>query len=176
MKFNKWKQITVLVMAAAALAVTQLSAMADPTALTYPTGSPNFSTPDTNAIPLVLTNGAGVTFPANGTNSLEKAVRQDHGLSVFVTVVTTNAAVGGQTLGWDTSPDGTLYTTTQPLKWTLPANGAGTNTYWTNWPAAQLNNVRDIQLTTVTNAAVGTGNTNTATITKLIYSQSGNLP
>ena len=175
MKFNKLK-IAVLT-AVACLGVIGVAAVhADSTTLTYPTGSPNFNTPDTLAIPLVLTNGAGAAFPANGTNSLEKAVRQDHGLSVFVTVVTTNASAAGQTLGWDTTPDGALYTTTQPLKWTLPANGAGTNSYWTNWPATVLNNVRGLQLTTATNAAVGTGNTNTARITALIYSQSGNAP
>jgi hypothetical protein len=151
------------------------------TPTTYPDGAPNFNTPDNFATPLTLTNGQAVAFPANGTNSLEKVIRQDHGLSVFVTVISSNGIGGNDTLTWDVTPDSTVYTTTHPFSWTFPTAASApatltTNVYWTNWPAAVLNNVRGIQLTGATNALVGGGPTTNSVTLKLSYSQSGNQP
>ena len=168
--------------AAAALAMVVLEdlnkpAEAQPTSpQVYPSAAPNFYRLDTNAISsLTLTNGQAVTFPGDGTNSLEISVRQDHGLSMFVQVVSTNALSSAVKLGWDLSYDGNITngTTTGPLTWTLPANFVGTNTYWTNFPASFLNNIRTLQLTSATNSLVGGGNTNTVRVTKLAYSYSG---
>ena len=155
----------------ALLAASALPAWAD-TPLTYPTGAPNFMTPDTNGFPLLLAANTTTNFPANGTNSLEKYVRQDHGLSVFVTVISTNAGGTTETLGWDVTGDGTVYTANHPLTFAVPANFVGTNTYWTNWPATVLSNVRQIQLTTATNALVGGGPTTNSATYYLRYSYS----
>ena len=94
---------------------------------------------------------------------------------MFVQVVSTNALSSAVKLGWDLSYDGNITngTTTGPLTWTLPANFVGTNTYWTNFPASFLNNIRTLQLTSATNSLVGGGNTNTVRVTKLAYSYSG---
>ena len=161
----------------------------------------------TNAIPasLFLTNGqaanwvysslgsvSGLNQPTNGPFVL--TVRQNQGVSVFVTVISSNAclspAAGAVTLGWDVSPDRLNDTTTQPLKFTVPtANsyyGAGsavatnlsagllaTNVYWTNWPSAVLSNVRTLQLTTATNALENVGINTNSVIIQLRYSYSG---
>ena len=146
-------------------------AQADP----YSVYQPNFYRQDTNATPLTLTNGQAKVFPANGTNSYEQTVRPNTGLSVFVTVVSSNSVGGTGKLGWDVTPDGNSYTTTQPLTFTFPTAAAvtgalSTNTYWTNWPATVLNNVRQIQLTTATNALVGGGPTTNSATYYLWYS------
>jgi Tfp pilus assembly protein PilE len=153
------------------LALCALPAWSQPTTLTYANGAPNFVTPDTNAFPLTLAASAGTNYTANGTNSLDKTLRQDHGVSAFVTVISTNASATTVTLGWDVTEDGTSYTTTRPIQWAVPANFVGTNTYWTNWSSLQVNNLRQMQLTLATN--------NSAYTVKLInfqYSQSGNQP
>lgn len=144
---------------------------------------PNFYRQDTNATPFTLTNGGAATFAANSTNSYEQVVKQNNGLSVFVQVISSNSLAGNGTLGWDVTPDGSTYTTTEPLKFTFPqANTSNnvaqvsgllaTNLYWTNWPASTLNNVRDIQLTTATNALVGGGPTTNSCTYKVWYSYS----
>ena len=160
----------------AALALEDVNQPAEATGQVYPSAAPNFYRLDTNAISaLTLTNGANVTFPPDGTNSLEISIRQDHGLSVFVQVISTNALSVAETLHWDTSFDGNITngTTTGPIAFTVPANFVGTNEYWTNFPASYLNNISTIQLTSCTNAAVGGGNTNTVRIGRLAYSYSG---
>lgn len=145
--------------------------------LTYPEGAPNAYQLDAVAFPLTLTNGQSVTFPANGTNSLDLTLRQDHGLSVFVQVASTNVNSAGTILGYDTTPDGTTYTTTRPLQLTVPGNFVGTNVYWlTNWSALQVNNFRQIQLTLATNQLVGGGVSNAVVIQKVWYSYSANQP
>ena len=141
----------------------------------YSVYQPNFYRQDTNATPLTLTNGQARVFPANGTNSYEQTVRPNTGLSVFVMVVSSNSVAGNSKLGWDVSHDGTIYTTTQPLTFTFPTAAAvtgtlSTNVYWTNWPGTVLNNVRDLQLTTATNALVGGGPTTNSATYYLWYS------
>jgi hypothetical protein len=148
---------------------------AQPVTFTYPEGGPNAYVLDPAAFPLTLTNGQSVTFPADGTNSLAQSVRQDHGLSVFVTVASTNALSDSTILGFDTTPDGITFTTTHPLLLTVPGNFVGTNTYWlTNWPSTQINNLRQIQLTLATNQLVGGGVSNAVVIKKFWYSYSVN--
>lgn len=156
-------------------------ARAQPTVLT-PVGqqTPNAMTPDNTAFPLVLTNGQSVTITGGSTNSLAKAVRQDHGMSVFATVTSTNAASVGQYLYFDVTGDGTAYTANHPFAFYVPSNFVGTNTYWTNWPATSFNNFRKVQFTGASNSITGTAgaagsNTNTVTL-KLSYSQSTAYP
>ena len=138
---------------------------------------PNFYRTDTNASPLTLTNGGAAVFPQNGTNSIEQTVKQNTGLSVFVTVISSNSVGGTGKVGFDVTPDGTVYTTTQPLSLSFPTAAAvtgtlATNVYWTNWPAATLNNVRQIQWTTATNALVGGGPTTNTVKYSVTYSYS----
>ena len=184
MKFNSLKKIgrgiTLLVAAAAVLARTQLPAMADPTPLTYPTGSPNFHVSDMNAFPLTLAASAGTNYTAGSTNSYMRTIRQDHGLSLVASVTvknaTTNALTGNHTFGFDLADDASLFTTGQPVTWTFPLTtpASSTNTYvvWTNLPASMLNNMRTIQCTLVTNTLSG----GTEKVNRLDYSQSGNNP
>ena len=178
MKFENRKSIVSLAaLLMAALAILALWEILPAQADTFSVYQPNFYRQDTNATPLTLTNGQAATFPAGGTNSYKQTVRQNVGLSVFVTVISSNSVGGTGKLGFDLTPDGTVYTTTQPLTFTFPTAAAvtgtlSTNTYWTNWPSTVLNNVRQIQLTTATNALVGGGPaTNSATI-NLRYSYS----
>ena len=138
---------------------------------------PNFIRSDTNAFPLLLTNGAAKTFTAGGTNSYKLTLKQNTGLSVFVTVISSNPAAGNVGLGWDLAGDTNTITTTQPLKFLVPAAAATTgtlctNVYWTNWPASVLSNVRYLQLTTATNALVGGGPTTNSVSLQLKYSYS----
>ena len=145
--------------------------------LTYPEGAPNAYQLDVYAFPLTLTNGQAVTFPANGTNSLDLTIRQDHGLSLFAQVVSTNVNSAPTTLGFDTTPDGTVYTTTRPLIATVPGGFVGTNVYWlTNWTSAQVNNFRQMQLTLASNNVVGGGVSNAVVVQKFWYSYSANQP
>lgn len=118
-----------------------------------------------------FTNGQARTFTANATNTLELTLPQDSGISIFVTTICTNANGTAQLLGWDVSADGTNFTSNRPLKFSVPGNATGTNTYWTNVPATFLNNLRSIQLTLATNViVVGADNSNTVTIPKIVYS------
>jgi hypothetical protein len=132
---------------------------------------PNFYWTDTNAGPVTLTNGQAIRFP-NGPNSLTNnngtallvTAPQQRGLSVFVTVISSNSVGGPLNLGWDVTPDNNTFTTKEPLQFSVPtaANATGTlvtNTYWTNWSVATFNNVRSIQLSTATNGLVGGGPT-----------------
>jgi hypothetical protein len=145
--------------------------------LTYPEGAPNSAPLDTYAFPLTLTNGQAVTFPANGTNSLDQTIRQDHGLSVFVQVVSTNINSAPTVLGFDVTPDGVSYTANHPLQATVPGGFVGTNIYWlTNWTSLQVNNFRQIQLTFATNNLVGGGVSNAVVVQKFWYSYSANQP
>ncbi len=158
---------------------------------------PNFYRVDTNAgiFPLTLTNGgaANWVYTANGSISglnqptnapYVLTLRQDKGLAVFVTVISSNSQGGLATIGFDVTPDRVTETTTQPLKFAVPtANYSNnlaltsgiltTNTYWTNWPAAVLSNLRTIQATTVTNALIGGGPTTNSVNIQLRYSYSG---
>ena len=176
MKFENRKSIVSLaVLLMAALAILALWKIPPAQADTFSVYQPNFYRQDTNATPLTLTNGQAKVFPANGTNSYEQTVRQNTGLSVFVMVVSSNSVGGSGKLGWDVTDDGSLYTTTQPLTFTFPTAAAvtgtlSTNVYWTNWPATVLNNVRQIQLTTATNALVGGGPTTNSATYYLWYS------
>jgi len=158
----------------AAFLLPQVKAQGVPGTTPY---QPNFYRTDTNASPLTLTNGGAAVFPANGTNSIEQTVKQNTGLSVFVTVISSNSVGGTGKVGWDVTYDGTVYTTTQPLSFSFPTAAAvtgtlATNTYWTNWPAATLNNVRQIQWTTATNALVGGGPTTNTVKYTVTYSYS----
>lgn len=137
---------------------------------------PNFYRSDTNACPFVLTNGGALLFPGDATNSLEFTIRQNQGLGIFVTVVSTNSKSVGVNLGWDLSYNGNITngTTTQPFQWGVPANFVGTNTYFTNIDRAFFNNFRTAQLTTASNNITGAAgaagsNTNTVTIQKIVY-------
>jgi Tfp pilus assembly protein PilE len=151
------------------LALCAMPAWSQPTALNYANNAPNTVSLDTNAFPLTLAASVGTNYTANGTNSLDKTIRQDHGLSAFVTVISTNASATTVTLGWDVTGDGMSYTTTRPLQWTVPSNFVGTNTYWTNWPNTTLNNLRQMQLTLATNNSAYT-----VKLVNLQYSQSSN--
>jgi hypothetical protein len=174
MKFLNYKfclaELLLVTAALALLAALTLPAMAQSSPYNLAPQQPNFYRQDTNAFPMTLTNSGAATFT---TNSLKLTVRQGTGVSLFATVVSTNSSSSGVVLGFDTSPDGTNATTTEPITWTLPSNFIGTNTYWTNIDRAYLNNVRTFQMTTSTNKAVGTGNTNTVVVTKFWYSYSG---
>lgn len=186
MKFIKYtfSRIQTLI-TIAALAVPVMCSFselhAQPTTLA-PVGvqTPNNFTSDTIATPLTLTNGQSVTFTAGGTNSLAKTIRQDHGISVFVTVISTNTLSVGTLLGWDITPDGIIFTANHPFQMFVPSNFIGTNTYWTNWPATTANNFRKIQLDQATNSilgAAGAAGSNTNTVKIIVgYSQSAAAP
>jgi hypothetical protein len=60
-------------------------------------------------------------------------------------------------LFWDTSQDGTNFTTTQPLITWHTANGTTTVRDWTNIPPTVLNNVRKIKLSKITNSLANSG-------------------
>lgn len=174
-KKNQFSLIELLVVLAviAILAVMLLPAMAQSTPYSLAPQQPNFYRQDTTEFPLTLANAGAAAWSFGATNSLKLTVRQDHGLSLFVRVASTNSTSSGVVAGFDVSPDGTNGTTTEPLQWTLPTGYIGTNVYWTNLSPDYLNNVRAIQLTTLTNKAVGSGNTNSVQILNFWYSYSG---
>lgn len=160
------------------MAAFTLPALAQP----YQTGSPNFYQDDTNAFTLTLTNGQGSLLAGK-----KLTLRQEHGLSLFVTVISSNPLAGNGKIGLDVTSDNTSYTTTQPLAFTFPnanysngvAQAAGvltTNVYWTNFPPAVLNNVRGVQATLATNTLVGGGPTTNSVQYKLRYSYSISPP
>lgn len=150
-----WSIVELLVVIAiiGLLMALTLSARADNTQpYAFAPQQPNFYRLDSAAFPCVLTNGGSLVFPAGGTNSLKLPVRQDKGLSFFVRMGTTNPSTGSATLKWDLTPDGTNYTTSQPLQWVItPGNSTTNGLWWTNIPPAVLNNVRAIQLTGFSN-------------------------
>jgi hypothetical protein len=179
MKFNKWEnfsmlQLLVVVAIIGLFAALTLPAMGQGlTTLTYPGGAPNFWVQDTNAFPITLTNAQSATLAG-----AKKTLRQGKGLSAFATCVSSNTTVTTETIGFDVTYDGLRGTTTQPIKWTFgpPASAQGTlttNTFWTNFPAAYLDNVRTIQATTATNNTAGALAGSNSVTTTLTYSQSG---
>lgn len=154
----------------------------------FQTGAPNFWRDDTNACPapgLALTNSQLTTFTAGGTNSFKLTLRQDHGLGIFVTCISSNPTGGGTGyLGWDVASDGTKFTTKQPFWFTFPVPASAsaalvTNVYYTNIDRTVLNNARSLQLTAASNSLIAAsgsagatvGNTNTI-IVSLRYSYS----
>jgi hypothetical protein len=141
--------------------------------LTYPNGAPNFWGTDTNAFPVTLTNAQSATLAG-----VKKSIRQGKGISVFATCITSNSTVTTETVGFDLTYDGTHGTTTHPVNWTFapPASAQGTlttNTYWTNFPSAYLDNVRTLQATYATNNTAGGVVGSNSITTTLTYSQSG---
>lgn len=122
----------------------------------------------TNATSFSLTNGQYLAVTSGGTD----VIRQNTGESIFASVTTTNAAATSATLYFDVTADGTNYTTFHPFALTIPTPGVGTFIGWSNYSTLVMNNVRNVKFTAATNAAVGTGNTNTATVNWLQFSRS----
>ena len=120
---------------------------------------PNFYRSDTNAFPLVLAASAGTNYTAGTTGSLSLTLRQDVGLSMFLSVTApnsgTNTSNGVVSVWFNVTADGTNYTTTSPIVWTqsitVPAGSTNTMVGWTNFPNTVLNNIRKVQITQLTN-------------------------
>jgi prepilin-type N-terminal cleavage/methylation domain-containing protein len=151
------------------------SVQADTSPYSLAPQQPNFFVTDTNATSFALTNNQTKTFTAGGTNTTPITVRQDHGISLFLTVWQTNSVAStttNYTVAFDLTGDAVTWTGgngAYPISWTvsLASQGASTNTYWTNLSAAQLNNIRQMQATKASTTASNN------IFGKLTYSYSG---
>jgi hypothetical protein len=162
------------------LALSALPAQAQLTNLAaagYQTGQPNFAYNDTNWVQFALTNSQTITNAPGGTNTYIKTIRQNQGVTLFLAVWSTNAAIPSSTttnytVKFDVTADGFTWTKGNggyPITWTVPLVGntaAFTNVFWTNIPATTLSNIRKMQCTQASTTC-GT-NVNAA----LLYSQS----
>jgi hypothetical protein len=106
------------------------------------------------ADPYTLTNLPSVITPGGVSNitSTPITVRQGNGLA-FYTYIGTATNSGYIWLGFDTTPDGTNYTTTQPLWMAVPCfTTSGGSRHVTNFAANLLTSAYKIQLSRITNA------------------------
>lgn len=169
-----FKSLGAAILSAALLLVASFEAPAQNSSSPYQLApqQPNFYRTDTNAFPLSITNN-GVTVTV--TNGLKLTVRQDTGLSFFVGTLSTNGLqTNSATIYFDVSYDGTNFTTTRPLSVTAPINGTNAALYWTNIPAPVYNGIDSFRALTVSAVSIaGSGTTNVNSITKLVYSYSG---
>ncbi len=141
----------------AALLIPAQAQLASSTTIGFQTGQPNFFNLDTNSASFALTNNQTQTFTAGGNNTYKKTIRQKQGLSLFLAVWQTNSVAStttNYTVKLDTTGDGSTWTKgngAYPFTWTVSLTGAGasTNVFWTNIPATTLDNVRQVQCTSV---------------------------
>ena len=159
-----------------------LSAVAqNTTPYAYAPQQPNFYVQDTNWTPYYVTSTNLALLTLGQTNSgtygftLNKTIREDKGLSVFASLVAPNATNNTvTTIYLGVTYDG-VKSNGVPGALALPpitANGTTPVIVWTNFPASLRNNVRSVFVSGYTNTAGG-GTTNVLTISKLVYSWSG---
>ena len=145
----------------AALTLPAQAQLATNTAGNYQTGQPNFYYNDTNATAFTLTNNQTQTFTAGSTNTYQKTLRQNQGLTLMLAVWQTNSVAStttNYTVKFDVTSDGQTWTKgggAYPITWTvsLAGQGVSTNVYWTNIPATTLSNLRKIQATQTSTTA-----------------------
>jgi hypothetical protein len=97
-----------------------------------------------------LTNEVAVVL--NSTNTVN--LYRDRGLSMVVSVGTTNASSSPVTVWLDVSADGTNWTTTGPVVWSFTLSGTNAIA-WTNFPKAALDNMRRVRVATLSNGHSG---------------------
>lgn len=132
---------------------------------------PNFYRADTNQFPMVIPPHT----TTNLANPLTLTIRQGTGLSIFTGIMATNTpkfATTNATYLFDVASGyagDTNYTTFGALPFLSPAITAS-NYYvgWTNFSRTVLDNVRTIKCTSINNP-----DTNSLTISNLVYSWSG---
>jgi hypothetical protein len=156
-----FKRITGLVLTVAFLAALALPALAQTSPYNLGPQQPNFYRSDTNQFPFAMT-GSPVTL----TNVLKLTLRQDKGLSIFVSAHATTNSTAATTLLYDVTANGINYTTFEPIAVTFALNGTNEVVFWTNFPASVVNNLRAIKCTSVNGPAGGV-------VDSLIYSYSG---
>lgn len=157
-------------LAALALAPLKCAAQGQTTPYAYGPQQPNFYRTDTNDFPVTLTNTA-TTATFYTSNQFILTVRQDKGISLFETHAA-NSSTNQQTMTFtlDTTPDGTNWTTTGPITWSVTNNGTTSVTSWTNLPSTFISNVRKLKISSVT---CPLGTTNSLVVSKFWFSYSG---
>jgi hypothetical protein len=185
MKFTKnkfgftlvpWLLLLGIIALLAALFIPKAEAQFTVLSGTPQTGQPNFAYNDTNYASYYVTNGQTLSYTAGSTNTYQKTVRQNQGLSLMLMVWSTNnmpsSTSTNYTVRFDVTQDGVSWTRgsgAYPIVWTVPLvgnTGPFTNVYWTNMSSLVLSNIRKIQATQVGTTAAT--NLNAA----LQYSQS----
>jgi len=86
------------------------------------------------------------------TNSSMIPLRKDAGVAILPKIVGTNAGTANVVFTFSVSPDGTLWSTTGPLTYTLAMNGTNPVVGYKNFTLTDVNNVRYMRLSSITNA------------------------
>lgn len=102
---------------------------------------------DFSGVQAAVTNAASIT-PTNAIVEL----RKNQGIAILPRFVGTGASTANVTFTFNVSADGTNYTTTGPLTYTAALNGTTPVVGYKLFTATDLNNVRYLKLSSVTNA------------------------
>lgn len=112
----------------------------------------------TNSGTLNITNalgGASLLISGSGTATVTSSnviVYRGRGIALWPLFAFTNAGTDAITLGCDVSPDGTNWSTGQPISAAFAGNGTTGVLGFTNILSDKLDNAKYIRLTTIANA------------------------
>jgi hypothetical protein len=112
----------------------------------------------TNAGTLNITNASGgssLLIAGSGTATVTSSnviAFRGRGIALWPSFAFTNAGTDAVTLGLDVSPDGTNWSTAQPIQRAFVGNGTTGVLGYTNVLSDVLDNVKFLRLTTIANA------------------------
>lgn len=116
-------------------------------------------------IQAAVTNAASIS----PTNSIV-TIRQGKGLVVMPTAAMTAANISNVVFTFQVSADGTNYSTTGPLSYTMTMNGTNILTGYKFFTPTEISNVRYIKLDTIANGAASGGGGAGCLISRVLYS------
>lgn len=126
----------------------------------YPTTYSSFT-----GIQASVTNAASI-IPTNAIVQL----RSNQGIAILPTLAMTAANISNVVFTFNVSADGTNYSTSAPLTYTMTMNGTNILTGYKLFPPTELNNVRYLKLSTIANGAASGGGGVGCLISKVVYS------
>ena len=119
-----------------------------------------------DSLAAVSTNSATLTVNSTGVT-----VYPDRGMAVFPSFTGLGAGTSNLTFAFDVSYDGTVWSTTGPLSYTVAMNGTNPVVGYFLIPKTSLDNVKKIRLKSIANA-----NASNATLTSVTWAVVPVLP